>query len=229
MRALYLENTHSASNEIEIDGDDHHHLANVTRCQLGDEVLLLDGLGNKTHTKITTIAKKKLTLEKIKVEVVPYNLKFSVLILVPKKEALDLMLKSSVEMGVSKIFLCRGARSSDKLPEISKIQKIVKQAIEQSNLAWMPEIFITTFDEVDFGIFDQVNLLDVPALGAASSFCVNNSTNQLLVVGPEGGFSMEELKALQSVENLQKINFPAAILRSPTALVAGLGWLYAQL
>jgi RsmE family RNA methyltransferase len=54
-------------------------------------------------------------------------------------------------------------------------------------------------------------------------------SNKLLVVGPEGGFSTNELNYLYSQKNIIPISLPTPILRTPTALAVGAGMMIQSL
>jgi RsmE family RNA methyltransferase len=51
----------------------------------------------------------------------------------------------------------------------------------------------------------------------------DETASRLLIIGPEGGFSPQELELLHSKEALRVVNLPTPILRSPTAVAAGAG------
>ena len=227
MKALFLPNLSFEIDQIvDVSGEDYHHIVIVQRIQKNEKILLLNGSGIGFLSSVLDITKKNLKLEVIeKINSQIIN-KHSVLILIPKKDALDQMIKSCIEMSVREIILVRGDHSVEKLPEMKKVEKIMKQAIEQSNSFFEHKLFITTLKDFDFNQYKSVNILDT--IDSQPTSISNSALEELLVVGPEGGFSNHERELFKKIKGLRTISLSTNILRSPTAMIAGLGWLYAK-
>jgi 16S rRNA (uracil1498-N3)-methyltransferase len=227
MKALYLpEMTFSKNQVVEVKDEDHHHLVTVQRLNKNEKILLLNGSGVGFYGDVLEITKKVLRLEIIEEKISETKPRHSVLIFAPKKDALDLMIKSSVEMSVKEILIVRGDHSVERLPDESKIQKMIKQGIEQSNSFHHHRLELTSLGKIDFTLYKSVNILDLVGDGASGQN--KEKENQLVVVGPEGGFSESERDFLRNIPGANYITLPTNILRSPTALIAGLGWLYGK-
>lgn len=227
MKALYFSDMALKMHQVvEIRDENYHHLVIVQRLKKNEKILLLNGSGSGFCTQILEITKKAVKLEIIDEKQADISPQHSVLIFAPKKEALDLMIKSSVEMAVKEILIIRGEHSVERLPEDSKIQKMIKQAIEQSNSFFHHQFEMTSLEKIDFSHYKSVNILDLVSNKASKP--MPPIGNQLIVVGPEGGFSESERAFLKKIPAVSYISFPTNILRSPTALIAGLGWLYGK-
>ena len=61
MLTLFLVETISQGEVIEIDGDEAHHAIKVLRINLGEKVLISDGSGNWVRAKVEDIAKKSFS------------------------------------------------------------------------------------------------------------------------------------------------------------------------
>ena len=59
MPCFYVPNLAQKSTEIIISGDEHHHIRNVFRKHIGDEILLTNGKGLLAKAEITEISKKE--------------------------------------------------------------------------------------------------------------------------------------------------------------------------
>ena len=45
------------NNQVTIDSEEYHHITNVMRCRLGDEVEIVNGRGRLLHGRIAAILK----------------------------------------------------------------------------------------------------------------------------------------------------------------------------
>ncbi len=223
MRALYLPTTQAlAGQSLLIEGEAHHHLAHVIRLQVGEELKLLNGLGGVAEVRVTGITKRVVEVKVLAVSEVPPQPSCDVLILTPKREALELMLKMATELGVGRIFLLRGALSPERLPVDTRLSALLRSALEQSNNPWLPELILCPqWEAVPVADYAAILLLD---LAPVETTVRNTGQKTLLVVGPEGGFSADERQRFQSWPHSQTVSLVTPILRAPTALAAGIGW-----
>lgn len=219
MRATYLENI--SSEAIEIKDEKFHHLINVVRLREHDEVLLLNGMGESRIAIVETLKKKSLILRS-KTEISKKEKsKFEVAIAIPKKDALELCLKQAVELGVSKIYLIHSNYSQKMTLSEERLLSILVSALEQSNNHWLPEI--ENIDSVEAFINKGIKFA---YFSSQTERIVTGDKATLIVIGPEAGFNEREEKLL-SEEASMLIHFEGAIMRTPTALASGIGYLKA--
>jgi 16S rRNA (uracil1498-N3)-methyltransferase len=221
MRAIYIESQTFNDSELVLQDDSFHHLVHVCRAKVGEKVLLLDGVGGLFFTRVDQINKKeiKLILEEEKRQNRSQNV-IKVLIGIPKKDALDLMLKMSVEMGVQEIILFRSEYSSEKLPSMDRIQKILIQALEQSNNPWLPQVsYLEDLSDMSKADLDIIVMHPSDAVDKSKP---SSPAGFILAVGPEGGWSPHEL-AFFETKKVEWLSLNTPILRAPTALAFGLG------
>jgi len=220
----------SAGEKLSVTGEAQHHLANVIRLEKSEQILLLNGAGAKAEASVLEISKKEIQFQLAEVVQVLPGVQLDVLILIPKKDALESMLKAATEMGVGKILLVKGQRSQEKLPEERRVQALLQSALEQSNNPWLPEVTgIAKMSEVSLDQYGEILMMDVasdPTKAAQKVRIAGQKT--LLLVGPEGGYSPEERAMILSWPQTRIVTLPTPILRAPTALIAGLGWCHAR-
>ena len=227
MKALYIpETVLNIGQLLEINDEDYHHLVIVSRMNKSEMLLVLNGSGTGYLARVLEITKRALKVEIVESRTSSSQPRHSVLMLIPKKDSLDLMIKACVELAVKEVILVRGDHSVERVPEARKLEKMVKQAIEQSNSFHAHHVKLANLREFNFSLFDSVNILDLVAPEGKAKREVGSS--ELLVVGPEGGFSDAERIFFQTIPNVNYISLQTNILRAPTALIAGLGWLYAK-
>lgn len=218
MRAHFYSDL-TVKNEYSITGDGLHHLVHVIRIDQGEELLLLDGKGQHVLTQVTMISKKEMRLAFKSSHQHQRKYEISLVLAMPKKDALELSLKQAVELGFKQIFLVKSDYSQMKFLETERLQSLLVSALEQSNAAFLPEIISAKWSEISWSNFKSILMLDSQSAPNKGS----SSRPDLLIVGPEGGFSPNELEFLRSITNLTSLTLPTPIMRTPTALAVGTG------
>ncbi|MGE3608936.1 MAG: 16S rRNA (uracil(1498)-N(3))-methyltransferase [Bacteriovoracaceae bacterium] len=217
-------------NEYLITGDRLHHLVKVIRIEEGDELLLINGQGLQVKTKVLVATKRELRLGFLESHKAPRKYLMDLALGMPKREALELCLKEATELGFRRIFLIRSEFSQMKYPDDDRVENLIVSAMEQSNAPFLPIVTQTEWEKLPWNEFDQSVLMDSQTqdkVWKSSEF--KNELPNLLIVGPEGGFSPVELGYLHQQANLKVLNLPTPILRSPTALATGAGFLLQSL
>lgn len=217
----------SVQEQYTLSGDLLHHLVNVIRIEKEEELLLLDGKGLSVRTRVTDVAKKALLLSRISETQSRQTLPMDVAIGIPKKDALELCLKEAVELGFRRIFLVRSAYSQTKIPETERITSLLISALEQSNSLFLPQVIESNWDDLPWNDYGTVLLLD--SQEGKTKKGTEASSQNLLIVGPEGGFSQAELALIRSKKSVESLLLPTPIMRTPTALAAGAGILLQRL
>ena len=205
-----------------LTGDTAHHLINVIRLELNEEVLLLNGCGLQVKTKVSQISKREILLTQMDHQIVSRNLKMDLALGIPKKEALELSLKQAVELGFRKIYLIRSEYSQTRFPEAERLESLIISSLEQSNSAYVPEIIHSTWEEIPATEYAEILLMDSQS-NVRQSIKSNTADGRLLIVGPEGGFSPLEIEFLHQMPGIRILNLPTPILRTPTAVATGAG------
>lgn len=227
MRALFLSDLLPQA-VYEIKGDALHHLVNVVRVETGEKLLLLNGKGLIVETTVESISKKNLFLKMISEKTETRNFSYDLALGMPKREALELCLKEATELGFRHIFLIRSSYSQMRFPETERVQNLLVSALEQSNAPFLPVVEMVDWKEIAWDKYGEVLMLDSQTK-SSSTGTASGQKDKILVVGPEGGFSPEELGYLHSLPMTKVVNLPTPILRSPTAVATGAGLLIQSL
>lgn len=208
--------------EYILKGEAAHHLISVARVSAGEEILLLNGKGLTIKTVVSSISKKELLLKKLISTEVKRNYLMDLALGIPKKEALELSLKQAAELGFRKIYLIRSKYSQIRIPEESRIESLLVSAVEQSNSAFVPEVILTEWNKLPCEDYGQILMLDSQNKSSNPEIEMKSDV-RLLIVGPEAGFSDEELALLHNLPRVTVLNLPTPILRTPTAVATGAG------
>ncbi len=208
-----------------IIGSDAHQIKDVLRMQPGDKLELLDGSGKIYTVKISETKKDKVICEIISERSEPKEQKVSVTIAqcLPKAKKMDLIIQKCTELGVNKIIPTLSERSIAKGEKLERWKKIAKEAAEQSGRTTVPEITpLMKFDDL-LTLGKEYDLAIIPwELEQKTSLkkIISNSPApnplSLILIGPEGGFSKEEVdRAIFS--GFKTITLGKNILRTETA------------
>ena len=232
--------------ELEIDGEIAHQIIKVLKLKPSEKIELCDGKGIYAIAKITEIKKNTLfvkidTLLRQGYEGQDSTKKVTLFCAILKKENFELVVQKTTECGVSKIVPIITNRTIKTGLNLERLQKIAKEASEQSGRGSVPEILEpVTFDE-SLKLVDK-NITNIIFDGSGELFyemplearrcrtekipskefsCIseNNSTRTFnIFIGPEGGWTEEEIKKAKNL-NFVIASLGSLTLRGETAAI----------
>lgn len=200
--------------------DNAHHAMRVLRMAVGEYLLLSDGQGNWAKCQIKNLSKREVDLEVVeRGQEPPMQSQISVVQAIPKseraKEAVELLTAS----GAFEIFPWQASRSIGRDSHKWEIAAI--EAAKQSRRFTIPKVhqLMDTKEIISrFADFSQILICHESATSQISEV-VKPATKTLIVIGPEGGISDEELHQFQDAGGaLIKLGRP--VLRSAHAGLA---------
>lgn len=203
-------------------GDNAHHAERVLRMRIGEEILVSDGQGSWARCSISSINKKEVELAVIEsgFEESPKN-QISVLQAIPKSDRAKETVELLTSAGVTNIYPWQSLRAIGK--ESDKWQVAAIEASKQSRRFYIPTVSpkLDTSAAVElFKDFNQVLICHESAKVQISKV-VNSAAKTLIVIGPEGGISDEELAILESAGG-KIIKLGRPVLRSAHAGIAAI-------
>jgi 16S rRNA (uracil1498-N3)-methyltransferase len=222
MRAHWVSSL-DIEDQYTLKGDELHHLVNVVRIEKEEPLLLLNGQGLIIETRVEMISKREMILKRTGQRRGVRHFEFDLALGMPKREALELCLKEATELGFRRVYLIKSDFSQMRFPDKERTEKLLISALEQSNAPFLPEVFFTEWSEIPLNRYKRVLLLDSQTKDIHSQGDIGDGSEELLIVGPEGGFSDVEIQFLHSQANIKIVNLPTPILRSPTAVATGAG------
>jgi 16S rRNA (uracil1498-N3)-methyltransferase len=228
LHRFYIEQKVGEQKEITLsDHDLIHQLLNVFRLRDGSEIIIFDGSGFEYVSQIISISKKGLVLEIISTSSKPQpTQKVALYLALIKKGNFELAVEKATELGVTEIHPIISERSEKKGINMERLQKIVKEASEQSGRVILPLIYPQlTLETV---VSQQKSQNEVPVvfhIDPDSSAAPNPSLSKerkgsgvAAFVGPEGGWTEKEI-ALFKENNFEFRSLGQNILRAETAAV----------
>ncbi|HET7106690.1 MAG TPA: RsmE family RNA methyltransferase [Candidatus Acidoferrum sp.] len=213
-----------------MEGEAAHHLGRVLRAQPGQLYELSDGtkvwLG-----RIDTVTRDSVEFSLLE-EIAAFQpaLQTTLLLSVVKFDSFEWALEKATELGVSRIVPLAAARSEKALlaaavKRAERWKKLLLEASQQSRRIQVPilEAVVkpeTAFAELHSGV--RIFLSEAPdAKPLREVLHGQTATTAVLAIGPEGGWTDEELAAARAA-GFQDASLGKLILRTETAVVASL-------
>jgi 16S rRNA (uracil1498-N3)-methyltransferase len=228
---------------INLSGDESHHLARVLRLRAGDEAFAFDGCGREYRCRVTAVDAHRAQLEIIEAlaDMVESPVALTLAQALAKGEKFDLIVQKATELGVRCIapLITENVdvRLSDERAEkrAERWRRIALEALKQSGGRRLVDIrhpaaladFIASITlneraaaEPMLAAHKQPALLVFSERGGMSISEalseVNHTQHVVALVGPEGGWSDDELDLLES-GGATFVTLGPRILRTETA------------
>ncbi len=234
MRRLFYKGTLAAA--IEITGDDAHHLMHVMRAKEGQEVIVVDAENQVARMAMSAFREGAVTLtlqERLAADTEsPIALVLAQCLL--KADKMDLVVQKAVELGAVGVIPVRSQNcvvrydAKKAAARRGRWQKIADEAAKQCGRTALLSVAAVT----DLNDFLQQN-----AASAETEliFFYENEQDQtvksylsqvqakriVLLVGPEGGFSLDEAAAVAAASG-HSVTLGPRILRAETAALTAL-------
>jgi 16S rRNA (uracil1498-N3)-methyltransferase len=204
--------------------EETHHIKDVLRKITDDLIPVTDGEGNLYKIQIDNFTDKGIEgriIERACHEV-DRECEISIAQAVPKGTRMDFFVEKATELGVKEIIPIHTRRSSFPNDKNGRWQRIAVSAIKQSERLFLPRIEpLSSYEDV----LNRVNDYDITIIAweRAKDRNLKGLLNQkqriLAFIGPEGGFTDEEIEKAQA-NGAIPITIGDTILRSETAGIA---------
>ena len=206
-----------------------NRLANVLRLQRNDEIVVFNSQSGEWRARISEISKRKVILEVLTHIIYKENNFTIALAFSPiKHERMKFMVEKCTEIGVSKFIPVVFDRTIVREVNESKLYSYLVGACEQSGRVIVPEILrVHTLSEL-LETHDSYEIIFCNE--KEDDFFINNVSikdKQIIIVGPEGGFTGREQELLQRNRNVQSISLGHNILRAETASIFAVSYIAA--
>jgi 16S rRNA (uracil1498-N3)-methyltransferase len=208
-----------------------HHIRDVLRLKVKDEVIIFDGKGHEYNGVIMSMNKKQVELKVKPSNKQPVNTaNLTVACAIPKGSHMDDIIDGLTQLGVERIVPMLTERVVVKLDEagaVSKLkrwQKIAQSAAQQCQRSDMP--IISPVTNVKKVITDAQNfdLKLIPHLSGKRRLLKDvlskkNYKNIIVLIGPEGDFTPKEVEFALHNDYIP-VSLGDSVLRVATAAIA---------
>lgn len=230
MQRYFVEPDLFSEDEISIIGDDVHHIVNVMRAKEGENILVSNGAGRSALAKLVALSPKEVKAQVVELLEEQGELPIRITIGqgLPKGEKMEWILQKGTELGAYSFFPFSSERTIVKLDakkeakKLERWRKIVKEAAEQSHRAVLPAILPpVSFREAikASSAFARCAIAYEKEGGTTLHHVLEElkaDDTLLVLIGPEGGFTPEEVGLAES-NGFLPISLGPRILRTETA------------
>ncbi|MDQ7004929.1 MAG: 16S rRNA (uracil(1498)-N(3))-methyltransferase [Ghiorsea sp.] len=213
---------------LNMDAGQMRYLRQVMRLQVGDNITVFNGKGGEYKAELTCLRKDGGQCRMIEFVDINRELPCHVHIIqaANRSEKIETVLQKATEMGAASFQIVSSQRATLNLPtnkrdkRILRWQNIVSEAAEQSERTAMPSVCWV----------DKLNAIETRGrcfiLHPRDAKLWQNIRSDIqsldditLAVGPEGGWSQQELEGLQ-LQGFEALMFGQRIMRTETAAPA---------
>ncbi|WP_134766177.1 16S rRNA (uracil(1498)-N(3))-methyltransferase [Nocardioides sp. 1609] len=222
---------------VEVDGDEAHHAVAVRRTRVGERLVLTDGAGTSVTGTVDGTGKRRLTVVVDEVDVVPEpSPAVTVVQALPKGDRGELAVEVLTEVGVAEVVPWAASRSvavwkgERAERSLARWRATSREAAKQARRSWHPVVtpLASTADVVRLvADADLAVVLHEAATSPLAAVAVPASGRIVVVVGPEGGLSDDEVAALVAA-GAHGVRLGSEVLRTSTAGVVAVGALLAR-
>ena len=232
MHRFYVPPAAISRGDAAIQGEAARQIARVLRLQPGDTVCLFDGSGDEYEVRLTSLARDEARAEVVERRpgrAEPAARVTLYLALLNKPDKFEWALQKCTEVGAAAFVPVLAARSVSGPPNPSRYERwsrIIQEAAEQSGRTVLPALepsltFAEAIARASSGPAVIPALGTFPPIARVLDLAPGGPTNLSIFVGPEGGFTPEEVAAAQS-GGVEPVTLGPRTLRAETAAVVAL-------
>jgi len=192
-----------------------HQLKSVLKIKQGEKIILCDGKGQEASFSV--MFQEKGFVFYREGDIVPAWMplkKLTLCLAILKKENFELVVQKATELGIARIIPVLSERTVKTNLNMARITKIAKEAAEQSGRGDVPEI-LGIFSFKECLALEGNKVILQPTCKNKSVFNLNA---EIIFVGPEGGWTDEEILSAKQA-GASCVSFGPMIMRAETAAI----------
>jgi 16S rRNA (uracil1498-N3)-methyltransferase len=216
---------------VTVDGPEGHHAATVTRLAVGDDVILVDGHGRRGEGQVGAAGRHTVEVDVSRVvDEPPPRPRLVVVQALPKGDRGEVAVETMTEVGVDEVVPWAAARCVTRWREgrgekaLARWRTSARTAAKQARRARFPVVseLAGIRDVADLvGHAAAAAVLHEDAVETLSSLQPPAAGDVVVVVGPEGGITPQELAVLVDA-GATAYRMGPTVLRTSTAGTAAL-------
>lgn len=221
---------------INLKDQEYHHLINVMRTRLGDEIEVVNGKGQLAHGILDSLGKKNAILFLKSVYTAERETKRIILAQgIPRQNRLEFIIEKGTELGMTEIWLFPAVKSEKKdfsENQLERLHGLAISAMKQCGRLYLPKIVVMpplkqweNFEELSI-FYGDTNPDATPFVSLWKT--LKPTDNALFCIGPESGFPEEEIATLHKFK-AYGVKLHPHILRTDTAAISALALLTHQM
>lgn len=230
---FYVHPSQIESNTVKLQGAEYIHATQVLRLREGDHCIATDGCGHRYELKLVSLTKKEAQALIVHSESFQKSpvLRGVAMGSLHKKDRIEWALEKAVELGVDYFYIYQADHSERARWKKSRLDQIILSASKQSKRTWFPELILAdSLEHIKQDAQRRSLGIDLNFWAAHESASLHIKPPEtlkegynLFFVGPEGGFSTNELSWFEH-ENIPRFFLgdqftDGGVLRAETALI----------
>ena len=237
MYRFFIEPENIIDDGVTISGDDAHHIIRSLRLKTSDKIIVCDSQGTDYIVELMTFSSSEIFGKIIQREKSKGEPAINVTLLqgIPKSDKMDLIVQKSTELGVAQIIPIETKRTVVKLNQekskrrLTRWQRIASEAAKQSDRGKIPTLgpVLSWLDVLEYLKEEVIDLILLP-WEEEQEFSIKKVLRSYItekekkpekivyLIGPEGGFSNDEVDQLIQIGALP-VTLGPRILRTETA------------
>lgn len=235
MSRFYISPGLIQGDKIYVSMEESHHIIDVMRLSEGDAVKVFDGTGKEYIGRIESVKNKSviIAVDRITESAANLAMEISLAQAMPKKDKMDYIVEKATELGASEIIPVVTKRTIVRISRDRAVHKsdrwrrIAIEAAKQCGRTELPALrAVSRFNDLlkDFRKYDCVIMpclseKSIPLKDALNR--VDNPKRLLLMIGPEGDFTPDEIEGAEKNGALL-VSLGGLIMKSDTAAIAAL-------
>jgi len=229
VKSIYIPDPAFQDQRLVVDGEEHQHLR-VGRVETGEIVELFDGRGQVWQGSVLSCERRETVLRIHEARTIgPVVPNIILGLSLVKSDPFELALEKAVEVGVSRIVpliasrtnLSPGQRSEGRR---ERWNRILIEAAKQSKRYWIPLLDSPCTFADALGLAASTKIVFAERGGGPLESALSRDP-VLCLVGPEGGWTAEELAAAGTA-GFRAVGLGDGILRTETAAIVGVALIH---
>lgn len=241
MQQVFVDADAVGRDYVTITGDDARHLIRVVRIRVGERLRVSAFGGESYLCEVAEVGEDFLQADIVSADKsTELPAKITLFQALPKGDRMETIVEKAVELGVSEIVPVATRYCVVRLDEkkakqkVARWQAIAESAAKQSKRSSVPLVRpVATFEQAkteffrcDARLFPYENARGMSETAEALAELQPNQKIGLMI-GPEGGFSPEEVEAVSG--EVSVLSLGRRILRTDTAAIAALSMIMLEL
>ena len=212
----------SSQGTINLTEEIRKHAVTVLRMQVGEQLMLTDGKGFSATADILQADKKQLmvALGQMIAHPAPQKKMILGISLLKNTARFEWMLEKVTEIGITAIIPLLAERTERQHFRQERFQQILVSACLQSGQFHFPTLHEPIKLAAVFSMDFPPNKFIAHCMGGNKPQLTGQSSDSILLIGPEGDFTAEEL-ALAIQHNFEPVGLGESRLRTETAGIVG--------
>ena len=228
---LFVEKELSQNIMIYIKDKQHHFLKNVLRIKIQDTITVFDGKSGEWLSKVISINRDSVVLQIVsKIRDLETETDLWLIFAPIKLFRMNITIQKATELGVSKFIPCITQNTNQIKINSRNLNMNIIEAAEQSERLTLPKLektiklndLLNNLPKDRGIIFCDENNKELPSIYEILPNHIDQYKKWAVLIGPEGGFTNNEVNIIKSISSVIPVSLGSRILRSDTATTAAI-------